>query len=74
MPRTTDTQLRHKSKKSEFLGKCGRQNVLQLYLKIWEWESIFRREGDFLAGRPLSVSMHMFLLPDHIKRKLLVEQ
>ena len=27
-PRTTDTQLRHKSKKFEILGKSGRQNML----------------------------------------------
>ena len=37
-PRTTDIQLRHKSKKSENLGRCGRQNMLRPYLKIWEWE------------------------------------
>ena len=39
--RTTDTQWRHKSKISEKLGQCGRQNMLRLYLKIWEWEWIF---------------------------------
>ena len=33
--RATDTQWRHKSKKSEILGRCGRQNVLRPYLKIW---------------------------------------
>ena len=42
-PRTTDTQWRHKSKKSENLGRCGRQNMLRPYLKIWEWELIFGR-------------------------------
>ena len=42
-PRTTDIQWRHKSKKSENLGRCGRQNMLQPYLKIWEWEWIFGR-------------------------------
>ena len=42
-PRTTDTQWRHKSKKSENLGRCGRQNMLRSYLKIWEWEWIFGR-------------------------------
>ena len=42
-PRTTDTQWRHKSKKSENLGRCGRQNMLRSYLKIWEWELIFVR-------------------------------
>ena len=41
--RTTDTQWRHKSKKSENLGRCGRQNMLRSYLKIWEWELIFVR-------------------------------
>ena len=39
--RTTDTQWRHKSKKSENLGRCGRQNMLRPYLKIWDWELIF---------------------------------
>ena len=39
----TDTQWRHKSKKSENLGRCGRQNRLWPYLKIWEWEWIFGR-------------------------------
>ena len=39
--RSTDTQRRHKSKKSEKLGRCGRQNMLRPYLKIWEWEWIF---------------------------------
>ena len=42
-PRTTDTQWRHKSNKSENLGRCGRQNMLWPYLKIWEWEMIFSR-------------------------------
>ena len=41
--RTTDTQWRHKSKISENLGRCGRQNMLPPYLKIWEWEWIFGR-------------------------------
>ena len=41
--RTTDTQWRHKSKISEKLGRCGRQNMLPPYLKIWEWEWIFGR-------------------------------
>ena len=39
--RTTDTQWRHKPKKSEILGRCGRQNVLWQYLKIWDWDLIF---------------------------------
>ena len=42
-PRTTDTEWRHKSKKSENLGRWGRQNMLRPYLKIWEWERIFGR-------------------------------
>ena len=29
------------SNKSVSLGQCGRQNMLQPYLKIWEWEWIF---------------------------------
>ena len=41
--RTTDTQWRHESKKSENLGRCGRQNILRPYLKIWYWEWIFGR-------------------------------
>ena len=36
-----DTQLKHKSKRSENLGRCGRQNMLRPYLTIWEWEWIF---------------------------------
>ena len=35
--RTTDSQWKHKSKKSENLGQCGRQSMLRLYLKIWFW-------------------------------------
>ena len=38
-----DAQWRHKSKISEKLGRCGRQNMLPPYLKIWEWEWIFGR-------------------------------
>ena len=41
--RTPDTQWRHKSKISEKLGRCGRQNMLWPYLKTWEWEWIFGR-------------------------------
>ena len=41
--RTTDTQWRHISKKSENLGQCGRQNMLRPYLKIWDWDWIFGR-------------------------------
>ena len=39
--RTTETQWRHKSKISENLGRCGRQNMLWPYLKIWYWDLIF---------------------------------
>ena len=39
--RTTDTQWRHKSKKPEKLGWCGRQNMLWPYFKIWDWDLIF---------------------------------
>ena len=46
-PRTTDTQWRHKTKISEKLGRCGRQNMLRPYLKIWEWEWIFGRAVKF---------------------------
>ena len=35
---TVNTQWRHKSKKSENLGRCGKQNMLWPYLKVWEWE------------------------------------
>jgi hypothetical protein len=42
-PWTTDTQWRHKSKISENLAWCGRQNMLRPYLKIWQWEWIFGR-------------------------------
>ena len=41
LARTTDTQWRHKSKISEKMGRCGRQNMLPPYLKIWDWDLIF---------------------------------
>ena len=41
--RTMDTQWRHKSEISEKLGRCGRQNMLPPYLKIWDWDWIFGR-------------------------------
>jgi hypothetical protein len=41
IPRTTDTQWRHKWKKSEIFGRCGRQNMLWPYLNIWDWDLIF---------------------------------
>ena len=40
---TTDTQWRYKSKKSEILGWCGRQNMIRPYLKIWDLDLIFGR-------------------------------
>ena len=45
--RTTDTQWRHKSKKSENLGQCGRQNMLWPYLKfgIGSWFSAVQWRG-----------------------------
>ena len=56
---TTDTQWRHKSKKSENLGRCGRQNMLPPYLKIWDWELIFGRAVKAISspgvGSPWSV-------------------
>ena len=30
-------------KKSEILGRCGRQNMLRPYLNIWDWDLIFGR-------------------------------
>ena len=41
IPRTMDTQWRHKSKISEILGWCGRRNMLWPYLLIWDWDLIF---------------------------------
>ena len=41
--RTTDTQWRHKSKISEKLDRCDRQNMLRPYLKIWDRYWIFGR-------------------------------
>ena len=42
-----DTRTGHpmkvKSKISEKLGRCGRQNMLRPYLKIWDWNWIFGR-------------------------------
>ena len=33
----------NKSKISEKFGRCGRQNVLRPYLKIWDWDWTFGR-------------------------------
>ena len=54
--RATDTQWRHKSKISEKLGRCGRQNMLPPYLKIWDW--IFGRAVK--AVSPLDVRRPWF--------------
>ena len=35
--------VKAKSKKSENLDRCGRQNMLRPYLKIWDWDLIFGR-------------------------------
>ena len=48
--RTTDTQWRHKSKISEKLGQFGRQNMLWLYLNIWDWDWIFGRAGNTISS------------------------
>ena len=45
-----NTQGRHKSKKSEKLGQCGRQNMLWPYLKIWHWDLIFGRAGKAISS------------------------
>jgi hypothetical protein len=51
-PRTTDTQWRHKSKKSEKLGRCGRQKYALAVPKNLGLEFNFRpcSEGHFLSG------------------------
>ena len=55
-PLTTDTQC-NEGKNQRYLKnwadahvRCGRQNMLLLYLKTWDW--IFSCEGYFLSGRP----------------------
>ena len=55
LPKTTDTQWRHKSKKSE---KCGRQHMLRSYLRIWDW--IFGRTGKAISS--LGVRSPWFIL------------
>ena len=51
----TDTQWWHKLKISEKLDQCGRQYMLQPYLRIWEWEWIFAVQWRLF---PLWVSVH----------------
>ena len=41
LSKDTDCQGRHKSKKSEKFGWCGRQDMLWPYLKICNWDLIF---------------------------------
>ena len=50
LSRTTDTQWRHKSKKSKILGRCGRQNMLRPHLKIWKWEVIYGRAVKMISS------------------------
>ena len=57
-PWTTDTQWRHKSKKSENLGGFGRQNILRPYLKIWEWELISAVQWRWFPHRASVVRDH----------------
>ena len=66
-PWTTNTQLKHISKVSEKFGRCGRQNTLWLYLKIWEWDLIFGRAVKAISSPgvrslcllPLQIAYHM---------------
>ena len=37
------TDYGHPMNKSEILDRCGRQNMLRLYLKILDWDLIFGR-------------------------------
>ena len=60
LARTKDTQKRHKSKKSENFSRCGRQNMLWPYLKIWEWEWIFGRSVKAISS--LGVCTPCFLV------------
>ena len=50
-----DTQWRHKSNISEKLGRCGRQNMLLPYLKIWDSDVTLTppvgcKQPDFLSN------------------------
>ena len=55
-----DTQWRHKSKISERLGRCGRQNMVRPYLKIWDWDWILSRAVKAISS--LSVRSPCFKL------------
>ena len=59
-------QCRHISKKSENLGRCGRQNMLRPYLKIWEWEWIFRLDLDLFFKLALNILWPLFFGINHI--------
>ena len=61
--RTTDIQWRHKSKKSEILGRCGRQDMLQPYLKIWDWDLIFGRAGKAISSLDVRSPWPQWRLP-----------
>ena len=37
-------------KKSEILGRCGRQNMLRPYLKIWDWDLNFGRAVKLISS------------------------
>ena len=50
-----------KSKKSENLGRCGRQNMLRPYLKIWEWGLIFGRAVKAISSPGVRDTEYCFL-------------
>ena len=67
VPRTTDTQWRHKSKISEEFGRCGRLNMLQPYLKIWD--SIFGHAVKAISslGVLSPCTIHLISVPDQAR-------
>ena len=75
-PRTTDTQWRHKSKIYVKLGRCGKQNMLWLYLKIWEWEWICGRAVKAISslGIRSPYSYPLDLVANKVVSSLIVEQ
>ena len=69
--RTTDTQWRHKSKKSDILGGWGRQNMLRPYLKIWDWDLIFGRAVKAISSPGVrSPCIHQFKVPSKKKASI----
>ena len=60
--RTTDIQWRHKSKKSEILGRCGRQNMLRPYL-IWDCDLIFGRGVKPISSLVVRCPLTWYQLP-----------